>query len=1058
MNSRISIFSYKNFYARNKFSRFTPLVLIFAVILTLIVAIAASNASETNCAGAEFLQNGSFEKLENYTDIFGNTYAKPQDWKTTAADGYFDIWRNLTPDITNSQIWDQSSASSVSGGNILEIVGNPTNLDWVPDGNYGFDGYPYLIDSNQNRIYFYYDGATLYLNYYYDQYNRQYWQDENGHWQFFEESIGQYIYKNESGDWGFYDWGLGEFIPTPTLQGVDLGTYSQTFHFGPLSGGGPLQGIYQDVNTVPGTTIKWSYWHHFTSGSPQYNDITLNIGAPPLNIPSGNFWTLNEQSSPFGDLTTETFTHRAVVNTAWEKVSGTYVVPDGQYKTRFLFQTSTDANDGVGNLIDNVEVTPLLACTASKKFVSSGLKSFKFTSNAADSSNFDYIASSDATLTIPVGQQGSPVATLNADGSYQIEINTTDIGTYSIDYEISDSGITSSGKILVEVVAPAVNSCDNSAGNITDYTLNNGTERVIVYKLQSNAQSADCTFEVPENVFSIDYLVVAGGGGGASGGGGAGGMVTSWQTRNESGRLISKKQTPYGVRPFDTLQVHVGKGGAAGSGGNYGDWQQDYGHSISVESMPKAQSGDDSYLGDIKAKGGGYGGWGAGINGVSQSGGSGGSGGGGSFDFTGTSTSSADRSKVIGAAPLGNAGGFASGYGGYRGGSGGGGAGSVGKGPGNLHLGGHGGDGALTDIEGNGLVEYACGGGGGVNENNFGNIYEYYDSTIDANRTAGGDGGCATAGDGSDWGSELRTGGDNHFDGGSSAVDNFGGGGGGTDPESTVAGRGGSGIVIIRYTIPSGDLLTYCPYDEANPPAQLPLACPLHVTITAGESAYQIPQGYYVDNATVVSLPVSISGLNATVSGQVIQISAPKLLNGELNPLIGSSFPLTYQLTSGTTSINQIIIAIRDPDQHTPIVAPIDPRATYIDLPLIETGNISVVQACISLENVPSYNSDLTFQYLGEATGALNVSSISGGIKLSGTSAELADALTKIRLTKSPSENSVIPGNFSRILKVNISNPLSGGNGSCTAGTSSEIEIKPYGITQTVRKGIIQLK
>jgi hypothetical protein len=948
----------------------------------------------------------------------------------------------------------------VRGKNVLEIVGNPTYSDWIPNGiygvDYGFDGYLFLIDSNQNQIYYNFDSITnnLYLYSYTDRFGKQYWQDEQvqGRWQFWDETLGRYIYQ-ELGVWGYNDG--TSFVPTPDNQGIPLGTYIQNFHFGPVSGGGPFQGIYQDVKTVPGTTIKWSYWHHFTDGSDHSNEITLKIGAPPLNIPSGSFWSLEEQSNPFAGVSVDSNIHETSPGVGWEKVSGIYVVPTGQFKTRFLFQTSVSAIDGLGNLIDDVEVTPTLACTIFKNANSLGTKNFKVRSSALNPSSFNYIASSQSTIQIPGNQEGNPTSNLNSDGSYNVTLEITHEGMYSIDYKVLDNGSISMGKIYINV-QNRLNTCENDSGYISESRLNGDSEMVLVYTVQDFYNSANCTFLVPDNVFSIDYLVVAGGGGGASGGGGAGGMVTSWETRNEAGGLISNRQTPYSVQPGDTLKVHVGKGGAAGSGGNIGTY------GITLQSMPKAQPGDDSYLGDIKAKGGGYGGWGPPGPGFDQSGGSGGSGGGGSFDFFGSSTSSADRSKVIGATPLGNAGGFAGGSGGYRGGSGGGGAGAPGKGPSNLHLGGHGGDGALTDIRDTGLVEYSCGGGGGVNDNNYGNIYEYYDGSIPGDykfRKAGGDGGCATAGDGSDWGSQLTTGGDNHFDGGSSAIDNFGGGGGGTDPESTVAGRGGSGIVIIRYTIPSGDLLTYCPYNAENPPAQLPLACPMHVTITAGESDYSIPQGYYLDNSTVVSLPVSISGLNAAVSGQVIQISAPTSFNGEINPLIGSTFPLTYQLSGTRPSSNQIIITVRDPGQHTPIVAPIDPRATYIDLPAIDTGNISVVQACVELIDVPSYRSDLTFQYLGEITGTLHVSTLSnGGLKLSGTSAEVSSALPQIRLTKSPSENYVIPGNFSRTLKVNISNPSSGGNGSCTTGTSSEIEIRPYGITQTVRRGNIQLR
>jgi hypothetical protein len=78
-------------------------------------------------------------------------------------------------------------------------------------------------------------------------------------------------------------------------------------------------------------------------------------------------------------------------------------------------------------------------------------------------------------------------------------------------------------------------------------------------------------------------------------------------------------------------------------------------------------------------------------------------------------------------------------------------------------------------------TSYGGGGGGGVNNNN---------SASNLNGLGGSGGGGN--------GSTLGYGTGAYFDGTAGAA-NTGGGGGGTDPESNLAGNGGSGIVVVRY-------------------------------------------------------------------------------------------------------------------------------------------------------------------------------------------------------------------------------------------------------------------
>jgi len=243
---------------------------------------------------------------------------------------------------------------------------------------------------------------------------------------------------------------------------------------------------------------------------------------------------------------------------------------------------------------------------------------------------------------------------------------------------------------------------------------------------------------------SVEYLVVAGGGGGGSGGGGggAGGLLT--------GTTAVTAQS-YGIV--------VGAGGAGGqAGGNQG------GNFASNNPNGNGANGSNSsFSGSVAIGGGGGSPWtlGAGF--------SGGSGGGGSAPHAG-------GAGTAGQGNNGGAGGTSASP--VWPGGGGGGAGAVGGNGVGSTTPGNGGNGTASSISGS-SVTYAGGGGGGGYRN-------------------------ATSTGGSGGGGDSSTGLVN-IDG----TNGLGGGGAGgmsTNDFSVnmhKSGNGGSGIVIIRYTLPA---------------------------------------------------------------------------------------------------------------------------------------------------------------------------------------------------------------------------------------------------------------
>jgi len=250
------------------------------------------------------------------------------------------------------------------------------------------------------------------------------------------------------------------------------------------------------------------------------------------------------------------------------------------------------------------------------------------------------------------------------------------------------------------------------------------------------------TWTPPMGTTSASILIVGGGGSAGSsyaGAGGGGGFLE---------RSISGIDGP--------VSIIVGDGGVAPTGSNNGN------NGLNSQFGWGSTEGIDNFV----AYGGGYGGKDA------VSGGSGGSGGGGGNNPTSGGSATQNLSASGG---YGNNGGGNSGAAGV---AGGGGASQSGfsNAVNDTITGGDGGDGRESSITGT-ATYYAGGGGGGGRTDFSGKAY--------------GVGGLGGGGDGGTSGSYGHDG-----------TDGFGGGGGAAGTTGSPTGKGGSGIVIVRYVTP----------------------------------------------------------------------------------------------------------------------------------------------------------------------------------------------------------------------------------------------------------------
>ena len=285
-----------------------------------------------------------------------------------------------------------------------------------------------------------------------------------------------------------------------------------------------------------------------------------------------------------------------------------------------------------------------------------------------------------------------------------------------------------------------------SGGIITQYSANSSTYAVHTFNTSG--------VFTPTSSFSVEYIVVAGGGGGGNYGGGAGGGGYRSSVIGEisgGGAAVESTLSLTADVPYTITVGAGGQGTHAGAGG--------FGGNSSITGTG---------ITNIISLGGGAGGH--------QTAGIGGSGGGGNANAPG----------YAGTAGQGYAGGNGTIFGGsdYYNGGGGGGAGSAGiTSSVNTPNNGHGGKGVQSWISGSSVYYAGGGGGGGWNRAPASMAYSGRTTQLDTHDDSGSPR-LATA-----YGSKIEN-----------APANRGGGGAG-QAVTGGCGAGGSGVVIIRYTI-----------------------------------------------------------------------------------------------------------------------------------------------------------------------------------------------------------------------------------------------------------------
>ncbi|NBW31498.1 MAG: hypothetical protein EBR48_02440, partial [bacterium] len=205
--------------------------------------------------------------------------------------------------------------------------------------------------------------------------------------------------------------------------------------------------LYQNIDTIPGTTLYWSIQHQGRSRSG--NDVMkVNIGSTSSQTEQTSLTkVVNGSTSSVSTISDG----RGSSGSGWATYRGSYTVPAGQTVTRFAFESvSASLSSTVGNLLDDISFVPLAACPLAR----SAIAGTNLTINPFDNSlaSFAY-APSGATITSASITSGSGSVSVTNASTRLSFTPPSSAGSTVINYVLSYSqdGVasTSEGEITV---------------------------------------------------------------------------------------------------------------------------------------------------------------------------------------------------------------------------------------------------------------------------------------------------------------------------------------------------------------------------------------------------------------------------------------------------------------------------------------------------------------------------------------------------------------------------------------------------------------------------------
>lgn len=220
--------------------------------------------------------------------------------------------------------------------------------------------------------------------------------------------------------------------------------------------------LYQDVLTVPGSTLYWGLEHSDRSGGQESRLLVLISDTSEL--PDGFDPTKYSEIEDMGledNIVLDTTTSEV----RWQYHSGSYVVPEGQYVTRFYFVAGNGSTEG--NLLDNITFSAELPKPPAEKGMLGITKAF----DGIDASSIPDDVSFTFTLEDKDGE--TQTVELNAANYW-----TTPIALDPGEYTVTESTPAAIGSYGYSGTTTTVNGADSQ----------NGLERTVT--IEENGQTS----------------------------------------------------------------------------------------------------------------------------------------------------------------------------------------------------------------------------------------------------------------------------------------------------------------------------------------------------------------------------------------------------------------------------------------------------------------------------------------------------------------------------------------------------------------------------------------
>jgi hypothetical protein len=227
-----------------------------------------------------------------------------------------------------------------------------------------------------------------------------------------------------------------------------------------------LSTLFQDVSTIPGTTIRWSVKHRARAGTAA-DSMQVRIGSTTSQTaqtvesrrsPNNNVYEVPTYNTAVDSGFTSTSTISTTLANGWREYRGAYSVPAGQTTTRFAFAATAGGSSG-GNLLDDIQFSPLIACPATLTVVAGRqvtINPFDIDSDGNPLSNdsIDSFGWSDAFLVETITASSGTVVRSGAANRSITYTAPSATGSQTISFQISNpQGDRSRSQYTINVIA-----------------------------------------------------------------------------------------------------------------------------------------------------------------------------------------------------------------------------------------------------------------------------------------------------------------------------------------------------------------------------------------------------------------------------------------------------------------------------------------------------------------------------------------------------------------------------------------------------------------------------